>query len=167
MAEKKKAKFIEPPNVLKQKVGDGGMDQLRLQRAEDYIDDNPADFRNIAFTLMEQLEKLIKAGKSGKISGRKGVDMLTHPIMELKATGGMFRYMLVSEIADIVLNFLENIDELNEDVFEIIDAHQNTLNIIINNKLQGTGGVEGRALAQELYGACRRYYTKYKVKPRG
>ena len=93
--------------------------------------------------------------------------MLSRPVMELKGNGGMFGYRLITEIADIVLNFLENISELNEDVFEILEVHQKTLKIIIANKLAGDGGRVGKELAQELFKACNRYYKKYDIKPMG
>lgn len=160
----RKARFIDPPNILRQKVGKGGLDQTRIDRAEEYIENNPADFTPFAEDIMERLDRIIAQAKSGKIPPKDAIDQLTRPIMELKANGGMFRYMLLSEIADIVLNFLENITELNNDVFEIIDAHQNTLTVIVTNKLQGGGGKEGQALAQELYAATRRYYAKHKIR---
>lgn len=164
---KSKAKYIDPPNTLREKVGSGGIDPLRLQRGEDYIDQNPVDFTPYAEDIMERLDNILEEAKTGKIKGQKAVEKLTQPVMELKANGGMFKYTLVTEIADIVLNFMENIDALNEDVYEIIDAHQNTLSVIVNNKLQGSGGGEGRALARELYAACRRYYVKHKITPKG
>lgn len=162
-----KARFIEPPNVLRQKCGYGGLDPTRLQRAENFIDENQLDFGPYALKLMAQLDEIIKDCKSGKRTGAKARDDLTKPIMELKANGGMFKYMLMSEIADIALNFLENIPELDDDVFEIIHAHQNTLNVIIASGLKGTGGKEGRILAEELFSACKRYYKKHNIKPRG
>ena len=163
----KQVKFIDPPNLLQQKVGKGGIDPLRLKRADEFIDENPVDFTNYATDIMGRLDIIFVDAQEGKVSGKKAVDRITRPIMELKANGGMFKYTLVSEIAGIVLNFMENIDELDDDVYDIIRAHQNTLSIIIDNKLKGSGGREGRALAEELYGACRRYYKKHNIKPRG
>lgn len=156
-----KARFITPPNILRQKCGRGGIEPTRLEKGEEFIDTNPLDFSPYAFEIMGRLSAVVKQAKSGKIKGKEALDLLTRPIMELKANGGMFKYMLVSHIADIVLNFLESIDELNSDVFEIIDAHQNALSVIVTNKLQGTGGREGMALAQELDNACKRYYKKH------
>ncbi|MCB9991050.1 MAG: hypothetical protein H6867_06685 [Rhodospirillales bacterium] len=160
-------RFIDPPNILRQKVGIGGIEPMRVQRAEDFIDDNQLDFGPYALDLMARLDKIVADSKKGTIKGDKAIDDMTKPIMELKANGGMFKYMLVSEIADIVLNFLENISELNDDVYEIIDAHQNTLQVIIGNKLRGSGGREGKALAEALYQACKRFYKKHNIKPRG
>ncbi len=164
---KTKVRFIDPPNILREKVGSGGIESLRLKRAEEYIDESPVDFAPIAQEMMKRLDDIVADAKSGKIHGSDAVDKLTQPIMEIKANGGMFKYMLASEIADIVLNFLENIDELNNEVYDIIAAHQNTLTVIVTNKLRGSGGREGKALAQELYGACKRYYRKYDMKPSG
>lgn len=167
MSEPGKARYIDPPNILKDKVGNGGIDPLRLTKGEEYIDNNGMDFTPYAVDMMERLDHLIKDAKAKKIVGMQAVDLMTRPIMELKANGGMFGYILVSEIADIVLNFLENIEELNEDGFDILKAHQNTLTVIITNKLHGSGGKEGRALALELYEACKRYYKKHGVKLKG
>lgn len=163
----RKPRFIDPPNVLREKVGRGGIDPLRLQRAEEYIDENNFDFTPLALEIMAKLNEVMADCKAGKITGKKAVNKLTEPVMELKATGGMFKYTLVTEIAGIVLNFMENISELNKDVYEIIDAHQNTLSVIVTNKFRGDGGKEGKALANELYAACRRYYTKHNITPAG
>ena len=164
---KAKARYIDPPNTLREKVGYGGIEDNRISRAEEFIAKNPVDFTPHATDIMARLDAVLAEARAGKIKGQEATDKISRPIMELKANGGMFQYVLISEIADIVLNFLENIDEMNEDVFEIIDAHQNTLSVIVTNKLKGSGGTEGRALAKELYQACNRYYRKHGVRLKG
>jgi len=162
----RKAKFIDPPNILREKIGRGGIEPTRLEKAEEFIDTNPLNFVPFAERMIEKVDEGVRQAKSGKVKGKKAVDMLSRPIMELKANGGMFKYMLVSHLADIVLNFLETIDNVDSDVLEIIAAHQNALNVIISNELQGTGGKEGMALANELDSACKRYYKKHGVETR-
>ena len=92
---------------------------------------------------------------------------MTRAIMEIKASGGMFKFMLLSEIAAVMLNFLETIQGINDDAMNIIEAHQNALKIIVANKLTGSGGREGKAISMDLYAACNRYYDKYDVNPKG
>jgi hypothetical protein len=81
--------------------------------------------------------------------------------MDLKASGGMFGYGLVTEVADVALDFLERLDHLNDDALEIIEIHHKTLGTIIASGLRGNGGKAGLSLSKELYGACQRYYKKY------
>ena len=158
-----KVKYHSPPNVLKQKVGTGGIDPHVIQTAEDFISGNMVDFTPYGEKILIRLEKAIREAKGKDRTERNVIDTITGPIMELKANGAMFRYYLVSEIADVMLNFLENITELNDDAFDIINVHQKTLEVILRSKLQGSGGREGRALAQELYDACSRYRMKYEI----
>jgi len=168
MAEKKKkVRYINPPHILREKVGYGGIDPVLLKKGDEFLANNPIDFGPYALSFMEQLEGVVGQINSGKIEGKEAVYALMPPVMELKGNGAMFRYRLITEIAGIVLNFLENLSELNEDAFEIIDVHHKSLNIIITNKLAGDGGMEGRALAKELHQACCRYYDKYEIKPQG
>lgn len=160
---KPQVKYHNPSNLLKIKVGEGGIDADILQMAEEFINSNQVDFTPYAEKILAHLTAAIKAAKGRERTERDVIDTITAPIMELKANGAMFRYFLVSEIADVMLNFLENIVELNDDAFEIISVHQKTLEAILKSKLQGHGGKEGQALAQELYEACNRYRKKYEI----
>lgn len=162
-----KVKFHNPPNKLREKVGYGGMDPLRVERAEAFIDENELDFTPYAEKYITTLDGLIKGVKSGEIDEAEGLAGLTRAIMEIKASGGMFKFMLLSEIAAVMLNFLETIQGINDDAMNIIEAHQNALKIIVTNKLTGSGGREGKAISMELYAACNRYYDKYDVNPKG
>jgi hypothetical protein len=164
---KSKARIITPPNQLKQKVGSGGLDQKILEKGDSFIKSNEFDFEPYARQFLKQLDEQIDYISKNDVTDDEAIDRLSKPIMELKANGGMFGYGLITEIADIVLNFMENIKSLNDDTYEILDAHQRTLNIIVQNKLTGSGGSYGQNLADELYKACERYYNKYEISPQG
>lgn len=158
-----KVKYHSPLNVLRKKVGTGGIDPFILQTAEEFINSNQTDFTPYAEKILERMAEAVKEARGQDRTERDVIDAISEPIMELKANGAMFRYFLVSEVADVMLNFLENIAELNDDAFGIIEVHQKTLEVILKNKLQGAGGKEGQALAQELYDACNRYRKKYEI----
>lgn len=158
-----KVKYHTPANMLKKKVGTGGLDPHILQTAEEFINSNQVDFTPHGEKILERLAGAIKTAKRSDRAERDVINTIAGPIMELKANGAMFRYFLVSEVADVMLNFLENIAELNDDAFEIINVHQKTLEVILKSRLQGDGGKEGKALAQELYDACNRYRKKYEI----
>lgn len=162
-----KPKYYNPPNVLRQRVGTGGLPEERLTRAEQYIEDNQFDFKPVAVEIMERFKSAVSAAKKSGRYDKTAINEITKPIMELKANGDMFRYALLTEVAEILLNFLENIQQLNDDSFHVIDAHRNTLEVILKNDLRGSGGAEGHALSKELYAACRRYYTKHNVEITG
>lgn len=165
--KKKEVRFIKPPNRLRDKVGFGGMDPARLQKAQTFIVKNSFDFEPYAHDFLKALDETIRETVEGKISGAEALDRMSKPVMELKGNGGMFNYRLISEISDIALNFIENISDLNDDAFVILEAHQKTLRVIIASKLTGDGGPQGRALAKELFDACNRFYKKYNIKPQG
>ncbi|MCB1556772.1 MAG: hypothetical protein KDJ15_05610 [Alphaproteobacteria bacterium] len=162
-----KARYYTPPNFLREKVGSGGIDPKILNKAQTFLDEHDVEFAPFAARFLAMLEEAIRDVRSGKLTGKAALSALTGPIMELKANGGMFRYRLVTEIAGVILNFLENLDELNEDALHLVDAHRKTLDVIAMNNLKGDGGAEGRKLAMALYEACRRYYAKYDLAPKG
>lgn len=164
MKEKKhKVRFIKPPNILKQKVGSGGIDESLLERGQQAIAKADFDFAPYAEQFLKQLADFAKqARKAGNNDNFKvAKEKMIGPVMQLKANGGMFQYQLVSDVADIALQFLEAVDAANDDAFEVIQAHENTIKVIIKNKLKGDGGREGYALIKELDQACQRYFTKY------
>ena len=142
-------------------MGYGGIDPVALDRAEENIAKNNVDFQPYAQDFLARIEKAVSAARALEVRNRDTVDTVVKPVMELKANGGMFKYPLVTEIADILLDFLEGLDSLNSDALGIVDAHQKTLQVIISSKLMGDGGKAGKALANELYGACKRYEKRH------
>ncbi len=159
------AKFITPPNVLKQKVGVGGIDESILDKSQQFIENTNLDFGPIANDFLKEFSSHIKKASDGKTNPDKAKDNMVGPIMQIKANGGMFRYQLLSDVADICLQFLEGIEGLNKDALEVVIAHEKALEMILKHQLRGDGGGEGYALVKELDKACRRYFKKHKKKP--
>lgn len=156
----KKAKFITPPNKLKAKVGNGGLPDSVLEKAQNYINNNQVDFIPQAKIFLDSAKaESIKALEDGMQFDR---NKLSLPTMQLKANGGMFRYPLLSEVANICLNFIEKIERMDENAYKVIRAHENAINIIIKHNFHGSGGKEGSALVKELEDVCKRYFSKHK-----
>lgn len=160
----KAARYINPPNKLKQKVGTGNIDPALLDKAQSFIQENPVQFEPYAMEEITKIEKILGDIKERNLKGSEDIiERMIAPVMILKANGGMFRYLMISEIANVLLQFLENIHQFNEDSYKIVDAHTKTLKAIIINKISGSGGTDGYELAKELYGVCQRYYNKYDI----
>ena len=158
---KSKARYHMPPNVLREKCGHGGINPDLLAMAQKVIDENDLDFGPFAERFIERLDKAIADARKSSVRGRDVINTITGPIMELKANGAMFEYPLVSDVAGVLLNFLEDVKDLNDDAIDIVAVHRRTLNVIITSRLRGTGGKDGIALLQELADACDRYYKKH------
>lgn len=158
---KKQPRFITPPNKLKQKVGVGGIDENLLEKCQNYISNNPIDFAPIANEMIDKLETAIAEGRKGKKDEQEMLEAMINPMMQLKGNGGMFQYRLISDIADIGLQFLETVGTVNKDVLDVISAHVQTIKIITKSRLKGDGGNEGYALVKELHKASNRYFSKH------
>lgn len=164
MNKHENVKFINPPNRLKMKAGGGGIPKSHIEQAQKVIENFEMDFRPEAKKLVQILDDATNAAiKSIKAGNKINKDEMIHPIMQLKANGGMFKYRLLTDVADICLQFMEALNDYTPDAVEIIKAHENAINIIINNDLKGDGGQAGYVLVQELHKACTRYFKKYQT----
>ncbi len=159
----KKVKVIKVENKLKEKTGMGEISENLVQSADNLIKSNQVDFSEIALPALARLRESIRLIKESKNMGSM-LSGLIDPVMELKANGAMFKYSLVSDLAAIMLSFLEHIDEPDSDVVEIIDAHERTLSAIVTKRLKGDGGPVGIRVRKELEDACERYYHKNPLK---
>lgn len=155
----KKPRFITPPNLMKMKVGSGGISENLIEQAQHLIETNTLDFLPYARDYFNAYAAILKTLKPD--SGIEAAAAMIAPMMKLKASGGMFQFMLLSDVADIALDFLEKAKVMNADMLDVLKAHEKTLKIIIGSELKGNGGKEGKALTKELHEACKRYYSKH------
>ena len=156
MTQKKtdKAEMVVPPNRLKEKVGSGGFDEKAIVKAQDQIKNNTVDFQPIAAELMAQLEKALTGAVKSDVVLRE----IMAPAMQLKAQGSMFHYPLVSEISNILVNFLETVTDIDADVIEIITAHKTSIIAALSGKIREQDRANvGKELCSALLDSCERY----------
>ncbi|NCQ88542.1 MAG: hypothetical protein GW749_06110 [Alphaproteobacteria bacterium] len=161
---RKKAKTYKASLMLQNKVGKGPLDQKIVEKAQNAIDNNEVDFTPLGLQFLEKLsENLNKVEKElGSTNLEEQKQLITRPVMELKANATIFHYSLIGNLANIMLSFLESINEIDKDALSIVRAHHTTLNAIILKKMKGDGGQNGEIFMSELKQACARYYSKKK-----
>jgi len=152
------AEMVVPPNRLKEKAGSGGFDEKVVTRAQDQIKNNTVDFQPIAAELIAQLDKTLADVRSGKLKDGAAMREILAPAMQLKAQGAMFHYPLVSEISNILVNFLETVTDTDADVLEIITAHKTSITAVLSGKIREEDkGKVGKELCSALLDTCERY----------
>ena len=153
------ATILEPDKSLQVKTGTGKLDEDSIARGQSVIENNKIDFIPIAREFSDRLYKAILMAELDETKSRISLDNLMFPLMQLKANGLVFKYDLISELSTIIMDFVENLQELDDDAIEIIRAYHTTLIHIINQEMEGNGGENGDHLFEELGGACDRYYA--------
>jgi hypothetical protein len=160
---RRKAEFIRPPNLLKAKVGSGGLSAEILDKAQALLEDNVIDFRPLADLYLASLMRGIEyaRGVDGRGDTEEVISHMLYPAVQLKANGGMFHYQLVTAIADRLVQFLEVIVMPDIDAIEIVLAYHTTIRAVAMGGVTGDGGTHGAELIAALDDACHRYFEKY------
>ena len=130
--KRRKAEFSTPLNLLRAKVGYGGLSEETLDKAQAVIESTNVDFGPMAemylSTMMRGIERARNPGP-GRDSKNLIAGML-YPAMQLKANGTMFRYPLVTRISDRLTHFLETISGPDSDALEIVSAFHTTIRAV-------------------------------------
>ncbi len=153
-----KIEIINPPNILKKKVGSGGIDPSLIRAAQRKMYQNSANFFPLAEKHMRRISELLGNRE------RRPKDILrdvSDCVGRMKAQGAMFDYPLVTEVSAMLMNFLPQVEKIDADILEILAAYQTTVRTVITRNLRGPKTAEGQELVTELEYACARYY-KYR-----
>ena len=140
---------INPPNLLKKKVGNGGFDANAIKKAEKVFDGLRGEFEEIA---RGDVEKLVLAagvliGNPNDLKKRQEVYMIAH---ELRGQGGSYGYPLVTRFGDQLCRYLDATDMLDAKSLIIVKAASDAIAVVINAKVVGDGGETGRQLVGML-----------------
>lgn len=160
---RRRAELINPPNLLREKVGTGGLSDEILEKAQQLLENNTVDFLPLAEMYLESLMKgidLAKAPAPGD-DDEYVISTMLYPAMQLKANGGMFHYSLITQIGDQLIQFLEVIEAPNIEAVEIVLAFHTSMRAVVQGKITGDGGTYGVELVSALRSACMRYFDKH------
>lgn len=157
------AELLTPPNRLKEKVGTGGIDETVLKKAQTLIETNTVDFKPIATLLLEQLNKTTVEARTGATTGETAIEAIIYPAMQLKSQGSMFHYPLVTDFSDILVNFLETVESVDQEMLNIVDAHRLSMSIVLSGQITSNNDPAAKDLRTALIDACSRYYKLRKI----
>lgn len=159
-----KAEFMQPLNVLRSKVGYGGLNDNILNEAQALLDRNTVDFLPMAEMYLSSMMRGIERARHPRPgeNTKTLIAGMLYPAMQLKANGGMFRYPLVTRIGSKLIRFLEVIAEADKDAVDIVLAFHTTMRVVLMGRVSGSAGKRGDELMQELEAACLRYFERYR-----
>jgi len=140
----------------------GGLTEDILDQAQKLLEENTLDFCPLAMIYLENIWQAIDVARTGhKTKDTESmIASVLYPAMQLKANGGMFRYHLVTQMADKLIQFMEVIDELDSESLEIIMAFHGAIKVVIQGKIVGDGGENGEKLLSALTLACVKYFER-------
>jgi len=161
-----KVKKYKTSADLKQRIGPGPLDAAAVKRAQNSIENNKIDFSPMGLEFLKTLEDALNEIEKNSSAAQttEQIKTLIAPVMELKANAAIFHYALVGNLANIMLSFLESINQLDKDALSIVRGHHDSLKLILSSKMTGDGGKDGQIMETELKDACTRYYKKVKNK---
>ena len=151
------SKLVEPKNILKEKAGDGGFNTEDIKKAQKAIEENDVDFKPIAQKLLQGVGTTIQDIRSKGAYNQACLGQVLDPLMQLRAQGALFKYPSITMISDVVVNFLDTENTIDNDVVEIIVAYQKAAEALLGLGVKDEADKVCKTLASELTQACVRY----------
>jgi len=166
--KQRKAEFIAPSNILKAKVGSGGLSEDVLKRAQAILDTPDADFKPLALNYLNSIDETVahaltfdNLGAVDEDTNEVLLNTILYPALELKSHGTMFQYPMISRAAGDFVRFLEFVKHLNSETLVVIKAYHKIMNMIATGSLPKYETPHGNQMCVELNHACTRYFEKH------
>ncbi len=145
------AQVIQPPNVLRAKVGGGfgGINADAIAKAEEALKAMSAQFGQ---WLQDEITKLDAAQAAVRAEGytpqtAEGVYFRAH---DLKGLGTTYQYPLVTRLAGSLCKLLDDPARRMAAPLMLIDAHIDAIRAVVRDQIQTDDHPTGRVLAETL-----------------
>lgn len=145
--------LITPPNLLKAKVGVGGMggiDPDLVKEAESLLDTMSDEFADSVGLEVAHLMQLAMDLETDPSTAEKIMKKLRRVGHELRGQGTTYGYDLISEIAASLYRYTDRLYSFVELNPEVVRAHADAMRAVIKNKVKGDGGDIGVDLVKSL-----------------
>lgn len=145
--------LITPPNLLKAKVGKGGVggiDPELIKNAESVIDTMGVEFAGSVELETARIMKLAmdyeaEPGKAAKI--QKKIVRVAH---DLRGQGATYGYSIVSDISESLFRYANGLSSAADMNAGVLRAHADAMRAVVKNGVKGDGGPVGIDLVKSL-----------------
>lgn len=152
MAPKEKPiEIINPPNMLKVKVG-GKLppaDKAAIGRAETALSNLKTEFADWLGEEVVKLEHYLAEVRSNGLQGEPG-EMLFTTAHDLRGLGSTYEFPLITRIAGSLSKLIENPETRSDVPMSLVEAHVGAIRAAINQNIRTEDDPVGKQLAEEL-----------------
>ena len=141
--------FIKAPNNLrkaKQGTGKAKLDPAVLQRAEEVVERIQSEYTEWADDDLGALEAALDRLQAGSDDRESVVKDLYRISLDIKGSGGSFGFLMMSEVAASLNDFLGSRTDLVTLDIDVVASHVSALRAIYVESVRDDGGNTGRAL---------------------
>ncbi|MFW6413141.1 MAG: Hpt domain-containing protein [Oceanicaulis sp.] len=147
----KPIEIINPPNMLKVKVGGKlpSADQALIQRAESALNNLKTEFGDWLGEEVSKLEAWLKACKTDGLASAAGEALFT-TAHDLRGLGATYEFPIISRIAASLSKLIETEEDRARVPLTLAEAHVGAIRAAILQNIRDENDPIGRQLAEEL-----------------
>ena len=148
MANKQPLEVFMPPNMLKAKVGTGGLDSSMIKRAEAAIEELRGEF---AAWIVDDVNRLVE--RRDGYQARSNLDTLGELYRashDLKGQASTFDFPLVARVASSLCKLTDDTSDGLELPLTLINAHVDAIKVIVREGVKDPTHQTGTVIAGEL-----------------
>ncbi|KLN60749.1 hypothetical protein WH96_09695 [Kiloniella spongiae] len=151
-----------PTNNLKPKVPSEGGPELEdiVAKAEHALSEMEGDYEVLVGDEVTQISEFLQTAKNDPSEGAHCIKEIHTIGHNIKGQAATFSYPLLSLAAKSLCHFIQENAAVAEERLDLIEAHVNTMRIIISQKTKGDGGKEGQGLITALEEAVGKILAK-------
>ena len=151
MPREQPIELFMPPNMLKAKLGGGGMpgpDLAAIKRAEAAMENIKSEFAGWA---AQDVERLIAArARFGKTPDAESRAALLRAAHDMKGQAATFNYPMIARVAGSLSKLIGELPENRDLPLALVDAHVNAVHVIYRDKVMDESNKMALALTGEL-----------------
>ncbi len=143
--------MITPPNALKSRAGRGsGIDHQLAVQASAAVANLQGDFLHRVTIAIGEIAAQVALAEQLDGDNQDRAEEIFRLSYDLRMQGAAFDYPLVSDICASLCSYIEIFKLPAGTAGDVIRAHTDALQTVIDNAIQGDGGYEGLDLIESL-----------------
>ena len=147
----KPIEIINPPNMLKVKVGGPlpASDEAMIKRAERALDNMKVEFSDWLAEEIEKLEAWLDNCRENGLVGSSGSALFTSA-HDLRGLGATYEFPIISRMAGSLGHLIETDEKRAKVPFALVAAHVSAIRAAVNQNIRDDKDPVGAMLAGEL-----------------
>lgn len=153
-----KAQVIQVPNLLRAKIGNKeGPDLDEIVRdAEAALSDMQEQGEGWIRDYLQTINEALEQARASVPPDPEAITLICKTSHELKGQAGTFGYPLLTVAAKLLQRFIEHDETVAARNLDLIAAHVDFMNLVVQNSVQGDGGPQEDQLLTALETAAQK-----------